>query len=177
MNRDKKRDLIEGLGLLAIVASLMFLALEIRQNTVQAQAAAIQALGIATSEFFLSLDDRENRLLTEASYPEALERWTLSDWEAYQSLQTAGLRWVETFLLQVDQGLLEEEAMALWGFSFEGHPVLETAGFMCIWPDLRGFVGAKLRTEIDQGLRNFDAECPVDILTLREQTILGDKIG
>ena len=111
MNRDQKRDLFEGLGLLAIVASLIFLALEIRQNTIQAQAAAIQTLGIATSEWFLSLDDRENRLLTEASYPEAIERWTLSDWEAYQSLQTAGLRWVETFSLQ--WGLLEEDGMAL----------------------------------------------------------------
>ncbi len=175
MNRDQKRDLIEGVGILAIVASLIFLVLEIRQNTIQAQAAAIQALGIATSEWFLSLDDRENRLLTESSYSEALERWTLSDWEAYTSLQTAGLRWVETFLLQVDQGLLAEDAMALWGFSFEGHPAMETVGFVCIWPDLSEFVGAKLRSEIDQGLRNFDVECPVDLPTLRDQTILGEK--
>ncbi len=173
MNRDQKRDVIEGVGLLAIVGSLIFLALEIRQNTIQAQAAAFQALGTATSEWFLSLDDRDNRLLTEANYSEALERWTLSDWEAYISLQTAGLRWVETFLLQVEQGLLEEDAMTQWGFSFEGHPAMETVGFVCIWPDLSGFVGANLRSEIDEGLRNFDAECPVDLPTLRDQTILG----
>ena len=35
MKRDQRRDLVEGVGLLAIVASLIFLALEIRQNTAQ----------------------------------------------------------------------------------------------------------------------------------------------
>jgi len=33
MNRDQRRDLVEAVGLVAIVASLVFLGLEIRQNT------------------------------------------------------------------------------------------------------------------------------------------------
>ena len=41
MNRDQRKDLFEAVGLIAIVASLVFLALEVRQNT-KAQERAMQ---------------------------------------------------------------------------------------------------------------------------------------
>ena len=157
---------------LGVLIGVFVVAYEIRQNTVQAQAAAYQELGVAVQGWFLALDDRDNRLFTEANYPEALKRWELSDWETYTTLQTAALRWVETFMLQVDEGLLDADAMTKWGFSFEDHPALETVGFICIWPELSNFVGAKLRVEIDKGLGDFGPECPVDLPALRDQTIL-----
>ncbi len=107
MNREKRMDLLEAVGLVAIVASLIFLALEIRQSNVQARAAAYQAIGIATAQWHSNIDDRVNRLFTEANYPAALERWTLADWDRYRRVQLSGLRMVETLILQVEQGLLD----------------------------------------------------------------------
>ena len=42
MNRDQWKDLVEGLGVLSIVASLVFVAFEIRQNTNAIRSSAIQ---------------------------------------------------------------------------------------------------------------------------------------
>ena len=64
MTGERRRDTIEAAGLVAIVASLIFLGLEIRQSNVQAKAAAFQAIGIATAEWHYGIDDRVNRLIT-----------------------------------------------------------------------------------------------------------------
>ena len=49
MNREQQKNIFEAVGVVAIVASLIFLSLEIRQSNVQARAAAYQAIGIATA--------------------------------------------------------------------------------------------------------------------------------
>ena len=172
MNREKRKDLLEAVGLVAIVASLIFLTLEIRQSNVQARAAAFQAIGIATAQWHSSIDDRVNRLFTEANYPKALERWTLADWDRYQRAQLSGLRMVETLLLQVEQGLLDVAALNSLGYTIEGNPALTTPAFRCIWPDVRGFVGASLRSLIEQSFQADPFDCQIDIQALRDQTIL-----
>jgi len=72
----------EVLAALGVMGSMAFVGMEIRTSNVQARAGAYQAIGIATSEFHLSFDARLNRLYTESAYPEAVKRWTLTDWEA-----------------------------------------------------------------------------------------------
>lgn len=52
MNSAKLRDSLELVGIAAVVLSLIFVAYEVRQNTISARAAAIQEIGIATAEMW-----------------------------------------------------------------------------------------------------------------------------
>jgi hypothetical protein len=174
MNRGQRKNIFEAVGLVAIVASLIFLGLEIRQANLQARAAAFQAIGIATAEWHYGIDDRVNRLLTEANYPEAIERWTLADWERYRRVQLSGARLFETLLLQVEQGLLDVDALNSLGYSLEEHPEVNTPAYRCVWPDIREFVSDSLRSMVEQSFQANPFDCPIDIQVLRDQTVLGD---
>ncbi len=177
MTGERRRDTIEAAGLVAIVASLIFLGLEIRQSNVQAKAAAFQAIGIATAQWHSNVDDRVNRLFTEAYYPEAIERWTLADWERYKRVQISVARLQETLLLQVEQGLLDVDALNSLGYTLEEHPAVNTPAFRCIWPDIRDFVGDSHRNAVDQSFKVNPFDCQIDIQALRDETILGETTG
>src|SRR5215475_3466926 len=86
------RTIRQGIAAAGVVASLAFVGLQIRQNNIQARAAAYQAVGVATSEFHRSFDARMNRLATESVYPEAVKKWTLEDWERTERMFTSDLR-------------------------------------------------------------------------------------
>ncbi len=162
----------EALAAVGVIASMIFVGLEIRQSNIQARAAAYQAIGIATAQYHSGLNERVNRLLTEANFADVLERWTLADWEAYYRAQVAGLRMVETVQLQVEQGLLDEDAMSRLGYDLSGHHVaLDTPAFRCVWDDLRGFVGESLRGLIESSREM--GQCPVDLEALRAATVRG----
>ena len=107
----------EFVGAIAVVATLLYLAIQVRNSTVQARASAYQATGIAFGQYFLSLDDRTLRLINEANYAEALLRWTLADWEKFRRSHIAALRMLEGIHLQVEQGLLSSDAMERFGIT------------------------------------------------------------
>jgi hypothetical protein len=163
------RDTLAALG---VIASMLFVGAEIRQNNVLAQAATYQALGIATSQYWLNRDDRVNRLYAEANYPEALSRWTLTDWETYSSDMIAGLNMLATVSLQVDLELLDAEALESLGYSLDDHRALATPGFVCLWPTIRaggGGIGSALRPLIDEAVQEYGIECQVDVQSLFDQ--------
>ena len=108
----------ETLAALGVIASLAFVGVQICISNTQARAAAYQAIGIATAEFHRSFDDRLNRLNTESSYPEAIARWHLEDWERYARMIRADLRMLKTVQLQVEQGLLPDDAMSRLGYNW-----------------------------------------------------------
>jgi len=161
---------------LGVIGSMVFVVIQIRASNVQARAAAYQAIGIATSEFHRSFDARFNRLMTESSYPEAVQRWTLADWESVERLYTADLCMFETILLQVDQGLLPADAMARLGYNWG--PILSDPAYACAWPELREQVGPAVRKFIEQSTPAAERfVCRVDLQALREETILRqDKV-
>jgi hypothetical protein len=164
----------ETLAAIGVIASLAFVGMQIRQSNVQARAAAYQAIGIATAEFHRSFDARLNRLVTEAGYPQAVQRWTLADWESLERMNTADLRMLETVLLQVEQGLLPPDAMARLGYNWG--PVLTFADYACLWPELRKGVGESARRFIEDSTPAADrAVCLVDLQALRDATILGKQ--
>jgi len=111
-------------------------------------------------------------LLTESEYSEAVQRWTLADWEAFARMVTADLRMLETVLLQVDQGQLPADAISRLGYNWG--PILSNPGYACIWPELRMQAGAAVQTYIETtsppGKR---AACKVDLQALRDATVLG----
>jgi hypothetical protein len=166
----------EILGQMAVVASLVFVGLEVRQSNLQARAAAYQAIGIATAEWHASLDDRSIRLFTEARYPEAVATWSVGDWDRYYRLQLSGLRMVETFLVQVEEGLLSPDAMERLGYAIQGNADLATPGFQCIWPDLSGFVGPSLRGLIEEDLQAGRFQCGIDLESLRTTRTRTDEL-
>jgi hypothetical protein len=166
MTSEAKRETFAAVG---VIVSMVFVGLQIRQSNVQAKAAAYQSIGIATQQYFLNRGARVIRLYTEADYPEALSRWTLGDWEVYSNDMLSGLRMMETVQLQVSQDLLDREAMESLGYSLDDHQALATPGFVCLWPTIRGAVGAALRDLIDGSVQEYGFECPIDVQSLRDQ--------
>jgi hypothetical protein len=164
----------ENLAAIGVIASLAFVGIQVRESNIQARAAAYQSIGIATSEFHRSFDARMNRLVTESEYPEALQRWTLADWEALERIYTADLRMLETIRLQVDQGLLPPDAMERLGYNWG--PVLKSPAYACLWPELRNGVGPSVRQLIENSTPKADRfVCRVNLQALRDETILGRK--
>ncbi len=166
----------ETLGFLAVIASMVFVGLEIRASNTQARAAAYQAIGIATSEFHQAFDDRLNRLYSESLYDQSVERWTLADWDRYDRSITADFRMLETILLQIEQGLLLPDAMQRLGYNWG--PVLAIPAIACLWPSISQGVGESVRGLIEAGTPVGDRfDCQVDIEAIREQTVLGETAG
>lgn len=164
----------ENLAAIGLIASLAFVGIQIRESNIQARAAAYQAIGIATSEFHRSFDARTNRLMTESDYPEAVQRWTLADWETTQRIFIADLRMLETILLQVDQGLLPPDAMDRLGYNWGA--VLSNPAYACLWPELRAGAGPSVREYIDNSTPVASRfVCRVNLKALRDETILGRK--
>ena len=132
---------VESLGLVAVVVSLVFVGLEIRQNNSLAQAAAYQAIGIATSDawFELGRDDEMARLY----YLAPVDSLEAVDWLRLYADWTGHVRLVETLLLQVEQDLLPPDAMQRLGYAdFDG--ILSDPVFACLWPSIRTSVSSSL---------------------------------
>jgi len=162
----------ETLAALGVMASMVFVGLQIQQSNVQARAAAYQAIGIATSEWHQYIDERLDRLLTEAQYAEAVERWTLGDWEGYSRATTADLRMFETIYLQTEQGLLRSDAIDRLGYDWG--PMLAEPAFACVWPKLSLGVGESARRAIEAMTPVEDRfHCEVDIQAVTDETVLG----
>ncbi|MEM8982130.1 MAG: hypothetical protein AAGC71_03830 [Pseudomonadota bacterium] len=161
------KNALEIIGIFGVLLSLIFVGLEIRDSNRQARAAAYQAIGIATSEFHQTMDDRINRLYDQAFDAELIKTWSYSDWLAADRRLRADMRLFETILLQVDQGLFDEEAITNLGFSGFGEGWLAIPGAACLWPRLSegpGRVGPLVRAWIENGTpANERAECPVSI--------------
>ena len=167
------KTLGEMLAAIGVIISMVFVGMQIRLSNIQARAAAYQAIGVATSEFHRSFDARLNRLGTASEYPDAVQRWTLADWESVQRMYTAELRMLETILLQVEQGLLPADATARLGYNWG--PVLNNPAYACLWPELSAAAGPSVRKFIEESTAKSDRfACRVDLKALRDATILAN---
>ena len=168
--RVSARTIRQTFAVLGLMASLAFVGAQIHESNRQARAAAYQAIGIATSEFHRSFDARINRLWTESEYPEAVQRWSLADWEAVERNATADLRMLETVLLEVEQGQLPEDAITRLGYAWG--PALGNPAYACIWPELRKQAGASVRKFIEEtSPADKRVPCKVDLQALRDATV------
>jgi len=172
-NRVSAKAVGEMLAAIGVIVSMLFVGMQLRLSNIQARAAAYQAIGIATSEFHRSFDARLNRLATESDYPEAVQRWSLADWESLQRIYSADLRMLETILLQVEQGLLPADATARLGYNWG--PVLSNPAYACLWPELSAAAGPSVRKFIEESTAKSDRfACRVDLKALRDATILAN---
>ena len=86
----------------------------------------------------------------------------------------ADLRTLETVQLQVEQGLLPEDAMTRLGYDWAQSLSSDDLAFACLWPSLRRQLGASVRQLIEDSTPAANrGVCPVDLDQLRGRTILG----
>jgi len=172
MNSEKLKTYVELVGIFGILISLVFVGIELRNTNIQAKAAAFQAIGIATSEFHQTMDDRLNLLFDQAFEEEALKSWSYADWLAVDRRLRADVRLFETALLQVEQGLLGNEAIENLGFSVFGDGLLSIPAVACLWPRLSqgpGRVGPEVRAWVENGTPpDGRASCPVELSERRQ---------
>ena len=121
MSKISTRALGEIIAVASVVLSLLFVGLQFRQSTIASKAAAYQELGIATAELLqsLSANGELDSIINQAalsgsdgiSSMSQSDLWRAKDW-------TAGtLRLYETVYLQVQQGLLETDALDYLGWA------------------------------------------------------------
>ncbi len=152
MNREQQKNIFEAVGMAAIVASLIFLSLEIRQSNLQARAAAYQAIGIATAAAFDSSAHDRQFIIQSQKTADAMDT---TDWAQLATKMTVFARLGETVLLQVEQGDLPPDAMERLGYR-GWMTIFEDPKVGCIWPLIRPGVSPSFR-EFVEGTQNVDA--------------------
>jgi hypothetical protein len=134
------RQLGEAAAVVGVVASLVFVGLELRDNARAARAAAYQELGLAAADaWFMKATDRELNDLIEiadAEDPAGWEGLDESDRRLVASYVQGLLRQYETVFLQVNEQLLEADAMESLGWKDFGSAKL----VIRTWPRVRRYV-------------------------------------
>ena len=145
--KQRVREAGGAVAVLGVLASLVFVGLEIRQNNRIARAAAYQAIGIAVSESWLAgatnreLAETVDRVLATDS-----SSWDPSDLSVSVSYLGSVLRLYETTYLQVREGLLPPDALESLGWSsLDESPFLRR-----LWPYVRGSVSLDFREYLER---------------------------
>ena len=132
------KGLKETIGLVGVIAGLLFVGWEIRQNNQLARAAAYQAMGAELAEFWLTADPILSKRfstvpLTAEDISAMSEEELARAWANWVSV----LRTLEATWRQVELGLLDPEAFGYFG---NNSPVFTGAAannLQLIWPEVR----------------------------------------
>ena len=140
MPRRSMREIGEVVALLGVVASLAFVGLELRQTRIAAQATAYQELGIAIADNWMGRANNRvlNDLVLVASTADSATWADLDTSDVYllRSYALANIRLYETAYLQVEENLLEGDALERLGWTnFLNSKFLER-----MWPQARPMV-------------------------------------
>ena len=105
------KDIRDSVGLLLVVASMVFVGMEIRQNTTATKAAAIQAMSAQTAEYLTAwtTDEYMPDLLFRVSEGGLPEDFTESENHRILLAYLTALRAYESRFLQVQLGILDED--------------------------------------------------------------------
>lgn len=121
----------ESVGFLGVVASLVFVGLEIRQNTATARGQARQELAALNQEWLIlqSTDSEFSNLFRRAWVDED----SLSPGEAWRAswAMRVQLRRLENVYFQFAEGLVDESALGSYGF--QATQVFKTDAFNRFW--------------------------------------------
>ncbi len=115
------RVVVEAVGLLGVITSLAFVGLEIRQNTTAIRASTIQAISDQANDVTMAIatDEHLPRLVAQM-FDDEVGAADLTSEDAWRlRLATiSGFRRLENVFLQIEAGVLEEEANTRIGFDF-----------------------------------------------------------
>ena len=115
-----KRNTLELVGFVSVVASLIFVGMEIRQNTTAVRGATNQAISDQATELYLAIaTDRNLASLTVKLYDGVSRKDfdPIDDMQLFLTVMT-GLRRVENIFLQLEENILDERAFDRIGLSF-----------------------------------------------------------
>lgn len=130
--------IIEILGVLAVVISLALVAVELRESRLTARAASYQEAGLAIAEIWAmaAMDDEMAEILNKAASPELEVFASLTEVELGRAgfLLISFLRIYEVLYLQIQEGLLDEEALDYLGY---GELMYGTDFFHNLWPTVK----------------------------------------
>ena len=130
------RAIRETLGFLGVVASLAFVGLEIRQNTMVARAQARQVLADASVSLFNALAADTEIYAGYRAWLDAGEDDVLDCYQTRMCIFIVGAaRHHENVFLQVREGIVDEEVFLSYGFT--NNPLYESPYFAQIWPRLK----------------------------------------
>jgi hypothetical protein len=145
----ENKQVIEITGAIAVVLSLIFVGLELRQSTVASKAASYQALGMTSIETWrLKAENRDlNNIIDKFSRASDIEvsNMRASDISLARAFVISVLRANETAFLQVESGLLDPEAMVYLGMEgFMNSNLLQR-----MWPQVKGSLSIEYLDYLD----------------------------
>ena len=114
------RNTIELIGFVSVIASLIFVGMEIRQNTTAVRGGTNQAISDQAPELYLAMATNRNLAsLTVKLYDGAFRKDfdPTDDMQLFLTVMT-GLRRVENIFLQLEDNILDERAFDRIGLSF-----------------------------------------------------------
>jgi hypothetical protein len=113
----KGKTLGELIGFVGVVASLVFVGLEVRQNTLAARAGAYQDMGTAISDLWLlAAQDPSLATLLLRSFEDPDAEFSPAERDQLTTQYIAALRQYEVVWRQVELGLLDEEVLGYFGW-------------------------------------------------------------
>lgn len=143
------RGIVEGIGVIGVVLSLVFVGTEIRQNTLASRAQARQELAAQNWDLLLRLTENDElaELWSREWTTEFLEN--LAPESAFKATVSAIalLTRLEGVYLQTAEGLLEEEALSGYGMI---QPRFEDSGFRALWGRIRDTFNPRFRDYFDE---------------------------
>ena len=140
----------ETLAALGVIASMVFVGFEIRQNTIAGRSAAYMEIGIATGESWQA--QAHGSVYAElVVLSRDTSRWNEIDeagWVRLAAKMTEVMRRWETVYLQVEQGLLPDDAMERLGFGVSPRVYWPTT-LDRLWPQVRNRMDPEFATYIE----------------------------
>lgn len=119
------RIVLEGVGIFSVIGSLLFVGVEIRQNTSAVRGATQQDISYQISEMYkIGVENEKIASIMSRSY-QGLKKKDLTETEFLQFwlFSMLGYRRVENIYLQYKNGFLTEEAFDRIGMSFYRTPI------------------------------------------------------
>ena len=131
----KNRKFFEIIGLLSVVGSLIFVGLEIKQNTTAVRGATQQAVSSQVAEMYRigAENERMANLVSKAFQDISKTDISESDYVSLWMYQMMGFRRIENIYLQYKNGLLTKDA-----FSRIGMGIYRTNIVREIWDERKG---------------------------------------
>ena len=114
-----KRNTLELVGFVSVIASLIFVGMEIRQNTTAVRGSTNQAISDQATELYLAMaTDRNIARLTVRLYDGALRKDfdPVDDMQLFLTVMT-GLRRVENIFLQLEDNILDDSEESIGFFN------------------------------------------------------------
>ena len=110
----KNRKFIEIIGLFSVVGSLVFLGIEVKQNTIAVRGATQQVVSSRVSEMYRILTENENiaKLINQCYNGISKTEMSESEYVQLWAFQMMGFRRIENIHLQYKNGLLTEDAFS-----------------------------------------------------------------